>query len=61
MMAWRISEERYTSYPIDEQEQHIEFSYAIRRKDGSLLFRAENLKTAEEILRSLTSSHEETN
>lgn len=52
-MTWSITSEHHVSPPAryaGRDVPSIEFFYAIRRRDGSLLFRAETLGFAEEIV-----------
>jgi len=58
MPSWTISSEHHFM-PQTERGHSIEFFYAIRREDGSLLFRAETMRHAEELIARLVGSHKE--
>ena len=58
--SWAITSEYHKCRPCvfrDKQYQGAEFFYAIRRADGSLLFRTAKLKMAEEIVDRLFLTH----
>lgn len=59
-MRWLIVDEDYvmpSSTYRDRRDGSIRFHYAIRRRDGSLVFRAENLADAKVIVENLQATH----
>lgn len=62
MTGWSISTEFYTSPPATYKGKDIpgvDFHYAIRRADGSLLFRTQKPEQAQEIVDALRVTHTE--